>query len=162
MNDKELTNQEIKRRFTDNNIIACVTTLMDFVLKVSVDSFQNAPFTFEDIENFYKTLYWCDECSNYMEESEYGCLTDGDECPLCGEFSIIAEEGASEIFEWWIVSPFLFQELRLEKECVIDTYFNHYWGRCCTGQALFLDSVIHSICNRNGYLVGQENEWLIR
>jgi len=53
-----------------------------------------------------------------------------------------------EIYEWWFVSKWLFEQLRKAGEPVIDSDYGYLWGRTCTGQAIFLDSVIESIYDR--------------
>lgn len=60
------------------------------------------------------------------------------------------EAGADqyEIFEWWFVSRRLYEELRKAGEPVIDSDYGYLWGRTCTGQAIFIDSVIENIYSR--------------
>lgn len=50
-----------------------------------------------------------------------------------------------EIFEWWLVSPYLAQELKERDEVVIDTLGCHWWGRTSSGQAIYMDGVIQKI-----------------
>ncbi|MFN8458611.1 MAG: hypothetical protein U0401_28820 [Anaerolineae bacterium] len=56
-----------------------------------------------------------------------------------------AGEDQQEIYEWWFVTKCLYQDLKEAGEPVIDSDYGHLWGRTCTGQAIFLDSVIESI-----------------
>lgn len=53
-----------------------------------------------------------------------------------------------EIYEWWFVSKWLYERLREAGEPVINSDYGYLWGRTCTGQAIFLDSVIESIYDR--------------
>ena len=50
-----------------------------------------------------------------------------------------------EVFEWWLVSPYLAQELKGRGEVVIDALDCHWWGRTTSGQAIYMDGVIQKI-----------------
>ena len=50
-----------------------------------------------------------------------------------------------EVFEWWLVSPYLAQELKQQGEVIIDALGCHWWGRTTSGQAICMDSVIQKI-----------------
>jgi hypothetical protein len=51
----------------------------------------------------------------------------------------------AEIYEWWEVGDWLAERLACEGECVIRNGLGDWWGRCCTGQAAYLDSVIQRL-----------------
>ena len=50
-----------------------------------------------------------------------------------------------EVFEWWLVSPYLAQELKEQGEVIIDALSCHWWGRQSSGQSICMDSVIQKI-----------------
>ena len=50
-----------------------------------------------------------------------------------------------EIFEWWLVSPYLARELKEQGEVIIDALGCHWWGRTTSGQAVYMDGVIQKI-----------------
>lgn len=50
-----------------------------------------------------------------------------------------------EVFEWWLVSPYLAGELKEQGEVVIDALGCHWWGRTTSGQAVYMDGVIQQI-----------------
>ena len=52
-----------------------------------------------------------------------------------------------EVFEWWIISPWLSQKLKAQNECIIEAGFVNIWGRTCTGQSVTMDTVIEDIYN---------------
>ena len=52
-----------------------------------------------------------------------------------------------EIMEWWLVSSWLAEKLSYNGEVVLHDYNCHWWGRQTTGQAIYLDDVIHLIAN---------------
>ena len=50
-----------------------------------------------------------------------------------------------EVFEWWLVSPYLAEELKEQGEVVIDALDCHWWGRTTSGQAVYMDAAIQEI-----------------
>ena len=50
-----------------------------------------------------------------------------------------------EVFEWWLVSPYLAQELKQQGEVIIDALGCHWWGRQSSGQAIYMDAAIQEI-----------------
>ena len=50
-----------------------------------------------------------------------------------------------EVFEWWLVSPYLARELKEQGEVIIDALGCHWWGRTTSGQAIYMDGVIQKI-----------------
>lgn len=50
-----------------------------------------------------------------------------------------------EIFEWWLVSPYLAGELKEQGEVIIDALDCHWWGRTTSGQAVYMDAAIQEI-----------------
>ena len=50
-----------------------------------------------------------------------------------------------EVFEWWLVSPYLADELKEQGEIVIDALGCYWWGRTTSGQAIYMDSAIQKI-----------------
>ena len=50
-----------------------------------------------------------------------------------------------EIYEWWIVDSWLLGKLKEHGEHILCTEYGSWWGRTCTGQAIFLDEVISEI-----------------
>ncbi len=50
-----------------------------------------------------------------------------------------------EIYEWWLVSDWLLAKLKEHGEPILENEYGSWWGRTCTGQAIFLDVVIAQI-----------------
>ena len=64
---------------------------------------------------------------------------------VCSEFNLDVEY--DEIYEHWIVSDWLGRKLS-ERGHVVESYLGMtIWGRGCTGQAIYMDSVMEQICN---------------
>lgn len=53
-----------------------------------------------------------------------------------------------EIFEYWLVSPMMFYDLREQGEPVADCEAGYVWGRTETGQSLTLDANLNRAYNR--------------
>lgn len=70
------------------------------------------------------------------------------------------QEDPQEVYEWWEVSSYLCNKLKEYGEVVIDHM--NLWGRCTTGQAILLDSIISQICYDMEILEGQEHSWADR
>ncbi len=66
-----------------------------------------------------------------------------------GRFGTIYDEETeeyTEIFEFYIVTQFLAEELVKRKEIVWDMFNGQYiWGRTCCGQAVYMDGVMQEI-----------------
>jgi len=127
------TNQTIKGKFVDREVLCNVSLLVSYILQVAEEGKKGkeAPFTSDDVENFYET-------SEDENDDDVG--------------------DPKEVFEWWAVSKWFLEKLREKKEVVIDTY-PPIWGRTTTGQAILLDSVISEICADMEILEGQANSW---
>lgn len=161
-----ITNQQIKGDFIRREVLACFSYEMDAILAQEESRRDNKLPTWEDIENFYE--YQCPECgSGYQDVKDFEALTEEEEaagyiykCPDCGYyFSAEPDQEGQEIFEWWIVSKYLYNRLKDKGQPVMDWGNNCYWGRCCTGQAILLDGIITEICEEMEILDGQVNSW---
>lgn len=148
-----VVNQDIKGKFVEREVKACFSYEMEAILRASqnqgVDKDYPLP-TYEDIENLYQDV--CEKCG---ETREYFDATGGDHCSCGGDW----ESQPQEVFEWWIVTEYLYRKLKEKNEPVLEWGNNCYWGRCTTGQAILLDGVISSICQEMGILEGQRNSW---
>jgi len=54
-------------------------------------------------------------------------------------------EHVKTIYEWWTVSSWLERHLEQQHEPILRNDYGVWWGRTCTGQAIYLDSVIEQI-----------------
>lgn len=163
------TNQDIKGQFVERHIITCFSYEMDAILAQEESRRDNKLPTWEDIENFYE--YKCPECGagrqdmEDFQEVKSADLAAGHnfKCPDCG-FLFVNEPDSEgqEIFEWWIVSSFLYGKLKEKGHPVLEFGNNCYWGRCTTGQAILLDGIITEICEEMGILDGQKFSWAKR
>ena len=56
--------------------------------------------------------------------------------------------GPQEVFEWWLVTPYLARHLRDIDEPILDNDYGCWWGRTCTGQSILLDGTLQRIARR--------------
>ena len=64
-----------------------------------------------------------------------------------------------EVFEHWAVTNWFSEKLKEHGEIVGELFDFTLWGRCTTGQAIYMDGIIREIANEMEILVGQKNEW---
>lgn len=62
---------------------------------------------------------------------------------VCNRFDLDLDP--TEVYEYWIVSSWLYKRLEERGECVGEFAGMSIWGRTCTGQAIYLDGVIREI-----------------
>jgi len=89
----------------------------------------------EDITEFTNCVSSLEDCQT--------CIDLQDDIDMLDDLDLEPQE----ILEWWSVSSWLKRQLEARGEPVLEIGSNHYWGRCCSGQAIKLDSVIEDIWN---------------
>lgn len=57
----------------------------------------------------------------------------------------LAQDNPAEVYEWWLVSSWLCDQLAAIGEVTIDNGYGHFWGRTCTGQGLIMDGTLQAI-----------------
>ena len=133
----EIEKQKNLNQFTDNELFACQSMLVE-------ESLSQGIFSYDDIENLYRSfdavLNSSSICSLCQNEAKWVDSETG-ECQECFEDT----QTAQEVYEWWLVSGWLAEKLREHGEPVLDNNFGTWWGRCCTGQAVYMDGVIRKI-----------------
>lgn len=110
--------ERIAQRILEQEILACQSSLVDSLLAEG----ERGGWSVEDIENIW---------AGHVE------VTKGEE-----------EPEPQEIFEWWLVTPWLAKELRAVGQPIIDNDFGSWWGRTCTGQSILLDGTLQRIAAR--------------
>lgn len=128
-NYDSITNQRIKEELVRREVMCCATDIVEYILKASSEV-EDAPFTYDDIENTYKKV--CPECGEELEE-----ITEDEIVPIhkfqcvdCGENYDTYEEAQKccyveededttleecEVKEVWIC-PFCEDEYDTEEE----------------------------------------------
>jgi len=148
-------NQGIKGKFINREVYLCQSYLIDEILNVS-SQYDTGLLTYDDIENLYSgfdkqivALAVCPSCGTEVTEID----SDTGVCEEC------FESEPAEIFEWWLVSEYLYKELKNRKQPVMTDGQCFWWGRCTTGQGILLDAVITDICADMEILEGQTHDW---
>lgn len=136
--------QEQLDLFVRNNIGICQSSLVDDLLYND----QIGQFDWEQVVNGIG--YRCDECSNTFTEKEVATVNEEGEglCPACEpnkDNSSTLENDQVEVLEWWTVDDWMKDKLIEQGEAVLVNDYGNWWGRACSGQAIFLDPVIERI-----------------
>ena len=129
--------QDITRKFVTPHIYRNQSLLINHLQENYVEG-----FTFDDIENLYMSD---EEIIKYMGSYDEEFITNykkGQE--LIDEVRNNGED-MNEIFEWYLISDWFLKRLREINEPIIDNDFGEYWGRCCTGQSIYLDYNIQEL-----------------
>lgn len=181
-------NQRIKGDFVAKHIYCNVGSLVEYCLRnpdgdspVQLEEIENyysypewsktvlgedlyfAGGTEEDKETFLEEFdRLTDESQELLDKEEISEATHEHNSELIEEARNEVndlESEPQEIYEWWAVSSYLFEQLQKRGYCVADAGSCYVWGRTTTGQAILLDHVITVVCADMGILEGQENEW---
>jgi hypothetical protein len=169
-----MTNQEIKRKLVDREVIYNVNELMDELSRTHMDEFlekfcgydykEPVGYHIDNEMTVVEAMDWLiDECGEmpYTGNAKDQLKRYLDDHNLYNEFA--DDEGIEgdpvEIFEYYIVTEWFGRKLKEYGEIVEDFFGLTVWGRQCSGQAILLDGVIDRIANDMEILVGQENEW---
>ena len=123
--------QDITREFIHPHIFRNQSSLITHLQGQEVEGFY-----YDDIENLYMSD---EEILNYM--GSY------DEDMSDQEIIEVRDHGEDfkEVFEWYLVSDWFLDRLREINEPIIDNDYGEYWGRCCTGQSIYLDHNIQEL-----------------
>lgn len=181
-----INNQKIKQKFVAREVYCNVNSLVEYCLKQGFED-PDSPVNLDDIENYY-TVNWENVLYTILQDWDerqtdliayandpdtfnrrvktsgdfevfFNSLDEDERRELCEQFDIACETEPAEIFEWWAVSDFLYENLKKKGCTVVDTGSCKVWGRQTTGQAIILDYVITEICAEMGILDGQANSW---
>lgn len=143
--------QDITMRFIHPHILRNQSALIAQMQDLEVDGF----LMWEDVENFHLTdEEVLEEYEEQKERYSWNPIEDDDDIVSEEEFiENFREVGhdEKEIFEWYLVSDWLIDKLREKNEPVIDNDYGEYWGRCCTGQSIYLDHVIQELAYEYSY-----------
>ena len=175
MNSSE--NQNIKRKFVENEVVYCVSYLISELSKLQEHldfQDQEALYNIQSTPDYEAAVNYSDTChvihSNFLEgyiwvNKETHVISDSFDTKneayqnCCEEHNI--DYDYIESYEFWIVSEHLARKLKEKGEMVDEFMGLTVWGRCCSGQAILLDYVISQICNDMEILKGQKYEWKI-
>lgn len=167
-------NQEIKRKFVSLHVYCNVGSLAEYCLNHGYED-SESPISLDSIENYYSypeyhgTYADFDGGTEEQRDAEIERLNELIEETAPGatithiEEEIVELENLEtepqEIYEWWAVSEYLYDNLKEKGYPVCDAGSCYVWGRTTSGQAILLDYVITLICAEMEILEGQTNSW---
>ena len=119
------TLQQITADLVKREVYACQSMLVS-------ELFEKQIIDFDNYENFYMSDEMIKKYHNVETEEEIQEIRDN-------------AEDTQEIFEHWVCSEWFIQQLKKIGEPILETDFETWWGRTCTGQAICLDYNIQKI-----------------
>tara|TARA_Y100001973_G_scaffold12637_1_gene17531 strand:+ start:91 stop:591 length:501 start_codon:yes stop_codon:yes gene_type:complete len=131
--------QDITQKFIQPHIYRNQTALVTDMQKESYSSECCYSFSWDNVENLYMT----DE--EILEAYSYHFVEEEEQENFFIERVRDNGEDMNEIYEWYLVSDWFLARLREINEPIIDNDYGEYWGRTCTGQAIYLDHNIQEL-----------------
>lgn len=139
--------QQIKSEFCHREILANITDLAHHL-------FGDHDQAYADYTDFNNDgHYICPECGSIVDEDTHvceNCLAEFD-CVWGLDYDYV------DPMEYYIVSPFLGKHLLNQGEMVLARPHGWIWGRKCSGQAVWMDTVISNICEELGLIQKEES-----
>lgn len=131
--------------FVQREVYACISDMAEYLFDWEGERYAS----YDEWDNIYKPH--CPKCNGIIDTNAYDDGDDEFECPDCGCMidTNSIDFYCEEIYEYWLVSPYLGEKLRENGEAVLERYGAWVWGRTCTGQAIALDWVIENIALGN-------------
>lgn len=133
------------KSFVSREVYACISDMAEHLFGWDEKKYAS----YDEWDNIYEPH--CPECGSTieLETIEKKVIT----CPYCN--CLLDADGMDmypkEIYEYWLVSPYLGERLKELGEAVLERFGAWVWGRTCTGQAIALDGVMEKIvCKKGG------------
>ena len=147
MNALSFTYQERARRFVNENMLVCQSVLLTHLFENNVSG-----FSWDNVTNLY------DDSTEAVEE--YLMHQSGleavawHELPFDEREALAREHGfepePQEVYEWWVVTSYVAECLSQIGQPILENDFGTWWGRTCSGQAIYMDHVIRKLL-RDGF-----------
>jgi len=153
---KDFQKQRRLSQFINIHVLANQTLLVQDVV---LNYIQNN--TFDNFQNFITNYYPSKDSLSAQEEiieriaemndadagtGEHPTATDADYRAWATE-EWESNSNPQEIYEWWLVTDCLANKLITQGQPVLETDHGRWWGRTCTGQAIYMDDVMAKIAD---------------
>ena len=125
------TMQDIPRQFISNHIYCNQSCLVSKLMDKEVISI-------EDYINFYKSDETIKSDHDVKTEEEIQEIRDNG-------------EDTQEVYEHWLCSDWFISQMKKQDEPILETDFETWWGRTCTGQSIYLDYNIQELAYQYSY-----------
>ena len=125
------TMQDITRQFISNHIYCNQSCLVSKLMDKEVISI-------EDYINFYKSDETIKSDHDVKTEEEIQEIRDNG-------------EDLQEVYEHWLCSDWFISQMKKQDEPILETDFETWWGRTCTGQSIYLDYNIQELAYQYSY-----------
>jgi HD superfamily phosphohydrolase len=188
MDRNSSVNQRIKEKFVNNEVSACVSGMVEYILNKSYED-NNTPFSWDDVTNYIvdnsEAIEELEQKIEEIEEQKAEEIEESEEMLENEEISEFTHERNLENIEEKYASQISkieekiselndeseYQEVyewwmvsgwlcsKLKEHGAVVLEDENIWGRCTTGQHMLLDGIISDICEELEILEGQRNEW---
>jgi hypothetical protein len=163
-------NMRICRRLAEENVIYCVSGLVDVLYNRTdlADELVDALFVPDYVgacESEEIDIYYNSAMEKYVFRDR-----EGNESEVFDTYQQACEAAVMhydldyecrEALEHWLVTRSFGEQLKEHGEMVVFNVLalEAIWGRGCSGQAIYLDGVIEKIAEDMEILVGQKHDW---
>ena len=137
MTTEQRIQQQKREEFVSREIYANQTTLVE-------EMFRTKTLTVDEIYNLYREFDGLLLSPSICEECKEKAICLDSDTGLC-ESCYNDQNKPQQVYEWWLVSPWLGKKLILEGVPVIASSYSTWWGRITTGQCLVNDDIIEEI-----------------
>jgi len=139
--------QDIAGQLVSNHVRSCQSMLVHELMEKEI--------LYPD---HYENLFMSDERIERIKEY-HNVSTDE-------EVEEIRNNGSdiNEVYEHWLVSDWLLEKLKEQEEPILETDYETWWGRTCSGQAILLDHNIQELAYQYSLderLFKKEVAWII-
>ena len=125
------TMQDITRQFISNHIYCNQSCLVSKLMDKEVISIEN-------YINFYKSDETIKADHDVKTEEEIEEIRDNG-------------EDMQEVYEHWLCSDWFISKMKEQDDPILETDFETWWGRTCTGQSIYLDYNIQELAYQYSY-----------
>ncbi|PHN04335.1 hypothetical protein [Flavilitoribacter nigricans] len=144
---------ELAKTYIERDIYGNASYMVEDFLKHNTEApfLAEAGFCYDNIENLYAFDLESIEyfLSDHLTDEEMEIMLEQpfDEREAKAE-ELGYEPDPQEIYEWYLISEWLFYQLRDLEQPVLKTDYGFFWGRTATGQAMIMDGTFQKIAEQ--------------
>ena len=152
---------EAAERLIRNEVLACQSMLVDAHLAATqrgkMPGDISTHWEWDDVENLYpdpsdwspqKCWDWLREHVTKPPEIEKGTGENHEHWELRLRDAVRDHAEPAEVYEWWLITEWLAEQLRELGEPILETDYGTWWGRTCTGQGILGDGTFQEIAHK--------------
>jgi hypothetical protein len=144
---EDATGNPWQHEITEEQIAQVRAHISEQIAKWEEEEIDTSEWAADALNDFVQGHYgdtWEDVTGTPWETEEERAERHADEEDAARDY-IRDNASPAEVYEWWAVSPWLAARLQERGEIVFDAGGLDVWGRCTTGQAIYMDYEIQQI-----------------